>query len=184
MLIYLIRHTQPDVPKGICYGRTDLDVAHSFESEATAVQRVLPSVTDRTRIISSPLLRCRKLADFLAKGHLVSEDDRLAEINFGEWEMQPWKSIGQEILLAWRQQFVDVPSPAGEAYRTVYERAMNLRTELAYLDADQVFLVTHSGIIRAFLCHYNQIPLDQAFDEQFGYGVVFEVENDLVQRIK
>jgi len=33
MEIYLIRHTTPDVAKGICYGQTDLDVANTFEEE-------------------------------------------------------------------------------------------------------------------------------------------------------
>ena len=36
MKIYLIRHTQPDVEKGICYGSSDLDVAATFEAEAAA----------------------------------------------------------------------------------------------------------------------------------------------------
>ena len=184
MKIYLIRHTQPDIDKGICYGSTDLDVAATFPEEAAAVKAVLPEITNQTKIFSSPLQRCAKLAQFIAENHAVTIEQRLTEISFGDWEMQPWRSFGKETLIKWKDNFVHTPSPNGEAFQSVYDRATSLYEEVIQMDADQVFLVNHSGVIRAFLCHLKGIPLSNAFDDQFGFGVVFEVENGAVKRLK
>lgn len=184
MKIYLIRHTQPDVEKGICYGSSDLDVAATFEAEATEVKAVLPTITKCTKILSSPLQRCHKLAQFIAKDHPVIIEKRLTEISFGEWELKPWRSFGKETLIKWKANFVHTPCPGGEAFQSVYDRALELYKEVVEMDADQVFLVNHSGVIRAFLCHLQGIPLPNAFDEQFGFGVVFEIEKGKVKRLK
>ena len=182
MKIYLIRHTQPDVEKGICYGSADLDVAATFKVEAADVKAVLPTITKDTKILSSPLQRCHKLAQFIAKDHPVTIEKRLTEISFGEWELKPWHSFGKETLIKWKDNFVHTPCPGGEAFQSVYDRALELYKEVLEMEADQVFLVNHSGVIRAFLCHLQGIPLPNAFDEQFGFGVVFEIEKGNVQK--
>ena len=184
MKIYLIRHTQPDIEKGICYGSTDLDVAATFLEEAAAVKAVLPAITPQTKIFSSPLQRCHKLAQFIAHKHPVTIEQRLTEISFGDWEMQPWRSFGKETLIKWKANFVHTPCPNGEAFQSVFDRVETLYEEVLKMEADQVFLVNHSGVIRAFLCLLQDIPLPNAFDEQFGFGVVFEIENGIVKRLK
>jgi alpha-ribazole phosphatase len=63
MEIYLIRHTTPQVESGTCYGQADLDVTETFELEASIIQQHLPAHI--TQVHSSPLQRCRKLADYL-----------------------------------------------------------------------------------------------------------------------
>ncbi len=184
MKIYLIRHTQPDIAKGICYGSSDLDVATTFPVEATAVKAVLPTITTHTKILSSPLQRCHKLAQFIASGQPIRVEERLTEISFGDWELQPWRSFGKETLIKWKANFVHTPCPNGEAFQSVFDRAKELYEEVLQMDADQIFLVNHSGVIRAFLCHLQGIPLENAFDEQFGFGVVFKIENGTVKRLK
>jgi len=184
MKIYLIRHTQPDIEKGICYGSSDLDVAATFTEEAAAVKAVLPAITKDTKILSSPLQRCHKLAQFIAEDHPITIEKRLTEISFGKWEMKPWRSFGKETLIKWKDNFVYTACPGGETFLSVYDRVLTLYKEVIEMEADQVFLVNHSGVIRAFLCHLQGIPLQKAFDEQFGFGVVFEIENDVVKRLK
>ena len=184
MKIYLIRHTQPDVDKGICYGSTDLDVATTFPAEAAAVKAVLPSITPNTNVLSSPLQRCHKLAQFIAKDHPITIEKRLTEISFGDWEMQPWRSFGKETLIKWKDNFVHTPCPGGDSVQSVFDRVVELDREVSEMDAEQVFIVNHSGVIRAFLCHLQGTPLQNAFDEQFGFGVVFEVEDGKVKRLK
>ena len=184
MKIYLIRHTQPDIEKGICYGSSDLDVAATFIEEATAVKAVLPAISASTKILSSPLQRCHKLARFIAGDHPVTIEKRLTEITFGDWEGKPWRSFGKETLIKWKANFVHTPCPNGESFQSVYDRVLSLYEEVLKMEADQVFLVNHSGVIRAFLCHLQNIPLENAFDEQFGFGVVFEIDKGKVIRLK
>src|SRR5437879_4716773 len=88
MEIYLIRHTAPAVQHGVCYGQSDIDVADSFEEEAKLVAVYLPSYVQY--IITSPLKRCKKLADFLCPSHNIQVSDDLKEIHFGTWELKKW----------------------------------------------------------------------------------------------
>jgi len=184
MKIFLIRHTRPAIEKGICYGITDLDVADSFPEEASLIRSVLPDLRGKTTIFSSPLQRCYKLADYLAGKQSVQIENRLIEISFGDWELKPWRSFERQTLVDWKKKFVHTPCPNGETFQNVFNRVKQFYEEIHELDSDQVFLVSHSGVIRAFLCLLNGIPLHNAFDDQFGFGVVFQIDQGKVNRIK
>ena len=85
----MIRHTSVGVPKGTCYGWTDVPVADTFEQEAAETKRNLESMLDNNKldiVFSSPLTRARKLAAFCGYDNPVT-DDRLKEMNMGDWEM-------------------------------------------------------------------------------------------------
>ena len=58
MNVTLIRHTRVNVAPGMCYGRTDVDVAASFPEEA---ERVRTAISEQRfdAVWSSPLQRCR-----------------------------------------------------------------------------------------------------------------------------
>ena len=56
MLIHIIRHTTPDIAKGICYGQTDLALASSFYEERELLTSKLLDSYDA--IYTSPLQRC------------------------------------------------------------------------------------------------------------------------------
>ena len=58
MRIHLIRHTTPDIKKGLCYGQTDLDVTDTFEQEKEHVLSKLLGEYDA--VFTSPLQRCSK----------------------------------------------------------------------------------------------------------------------------
>ena len=62
MELILIRHTTPAIEKGICYGQSDLNVADSFEAE---LELILKEVGQHRKVYSSPLKRCRILAERL-----------------------------------------------------------------------------------------------------------------------
>ena len=105
MEIYILRHTKVDVAAGICYGQTDVPLAVSFETELDAVRRKLPRLNGFTSY-SSPLSRCRKLAERLYSNP-VRLDQRLMEMHFGVWEQQCWNNIGDEQFKAWMADFVN-----------------------------------------------------------------------------
>ena len=58
-----LRHPRPASPKGLCYGRTDLDIGPEGASEIAGALEVTPKIT---QVVASPALRCRKLAEELA----------------------------------------------------------------------------------------------------------------------
>ena len=97
MKLFLIRHTSLQVPSGICYGQSDIDVASSFMNEALVTQQKLIS-SPFDAIYASPLQRCLKLANTLNLGEPMT-DNRLMELNFGDWEMSAWDDIPRDFKI-------------------------------------------------------------------------------------
>ena len=64
MEVILVRHTSVDVPKGTCYGWTDVPVRDTFEQEAQATKHALEQFLPLDKVYSSPLTRARKLAAY------------------------------------------------------------------------------------------------------------------------
>src|SRR5476651_403145 len=103
MKIVLIRHPEPLVEPGICYGRRlDLTLTeHGFQTAAALGAH--PAVSGVTRIWSSPAQRCRIAAEMAAERlHLpLAIDPRLHEFDFGEWEGLKWDDIPRSEFDRW-----------------------------------------------------------------------------------
>src|SRR5271155_6105875 len=113
MEVYLIRHTTPLIKKGVCYGQSDIPLAETFPVEAGKVLALLPKAIEV--VYASPLARCYQLAKCIPARELFV-DKRLLELDFGEWEMQKWNDIDQEMLNAWMKNFVTMRVPNGESF--------------------------------------------------------------------
>lgn len=174
MDIYLIRHTRPDIPTGVCYGQSDIDVfAETFEEETAVIRQKLPHL-DHTTVYSSPLQRCSKLASALApKGYQV--DNRLLELNFGDWEMKRWDDLPHAEMDAWMTNFVDIPPTGGETYLHLFKRVTNFWEEIRHTDHSEMAIVTHSGVIRALVVHILGMPLTNLYRFRIDYGSVTHI---------
>lgn len=188
--IYLIRHTTPDVPKGVCYGQTNLDVMPSFEEEFLQITEKLQVFLDKNtiqKIYTSPLLRCQKLAQTLNQNILqyannqsfnidFLEDARLMEMNFGDWEMKTWAHIHENDLNNWMNNFVTVKTPNGESFEGLLARVREFWEEiLVFLSKEEnnnknIAITTHAGVIRAVLALVLGFPLENAFRLEINYG--------------
>jgi alpha-ribazole phosphatase len=161
MILHLIRHPPPRVAPGICYGR--LDVAAENVPEAAAVLRaVLPSGLP---VWTSPLVRCRMLADALHDSPVV--DERLAEMDFGDWEGRAWDAIARAELDAWAADIAGYVPPGGESPLAVQRRALAF---VAGLDVSEAVLVTHAGVMRTLVAHVRKLPPERWLDLKFGFG--------------
>lgn len=176
MPLYLVRHTTPDVAQGVGYGRTDLQVAASFQEELEGIRNVLPDIENH-RFFSSRLIRCKQLAEALAPDpKRILFDDRLLEMDCGDWENKVWADLPQEAFQHWMKNFVLESAPNGESFLQLYERATDFWDELMLDEAEDVVVVSHSGVLHAIVAHLLEIPLDHAYDLQFGYGQVIRVD--------
>lgn len=179
MRIFLLRHTRVDVAKGVCYGRSDIALADSFANDFCEVRAKLPQDfhEDGTKVYSSPLQRCLKLANYLHPEPLL--DARLLEYNFGTWEMQPWHSINDNYARCWFADYVNVPAPEGESYHAMAQRVASFYQEIVSSDAEQVVVVSHAGVIRLILAQILQMPLETSFHLSLDYGGLSLVETKL-----
>ena len=174
MEIYLIRHTTPKVEKGICYGQADLDITETFLEEVEAIKPHLPS--DEIKVYSSPLQRCKKLADALFDGLVIDVHDDLMELNCGQWELLPWNDIPKEEIQPWMDDFVNVAVPKGESYVDLHNRVVKRFNEIVSKQESAV-IVAHGGVLRSILSHITSTPLKESFDAfTLHYGCVVKIQ--------
>ena len=180
MELFLIRHSTPDVPKGTCYGHTDLDLVSSFQIEFSDILRRLRVHLRGPLIYSSPLTRCLKLARFIHQEMIPHHpaptlDDRLKEMNFGDWENRLWKEIPREQTDPWSADFANLPAPGGESYRELFTRTSEFIVELEKEDPAEVAIFCHGGVIRCLLSHFLGLPLENTFRLTVDFGSISKV---------
>ncbi len=163
MRLILIRHPQPDVAPGMCYGRTDLAVAPAQLEQALAT--LLPAIPDGIPLFSSPLRRCAVLAARLASAPIF--DARLMEMDFGAWEMQAWDSIPRAGVDAWTADLANYRPGDGESVLQMAERVAAFYDDLQrQLDANNdgaAIVVCHAGTMRLLAArHAGLAPLAMA----------------------
>ncbi len=177
MKLTLVRHTSLQVPNGICYGQSDVDVAASFAQELEIVHSKL-SDKHFDSVYSSPLQRCAKLAAALNKGEPLL-DGRLAELNFGDWEMQNWDDIPRDVFDVWAQNYAHMAPPNGETFSQMQLRALEFLSDAQQQHTgSEIAVVTHGGVIRALIAHVLNMPLKGLFRFSIDHGSITQLEFD------
>lgn len=177
MEVYLVRHTETVCEKGICYGQSDVKIIEPYD---VVFQSVLSQLPQDARLYSSPLIRCVLLANYIKDNSeitAVSEDSRLMEMNFGDWEMKNWDAIPPDDFTPWMTDFVNVRVPNGESFIDLHDRVTDfMHNELQTTDSKPVIIVAHAGVIRSFLCKISDLPLKDAFQNKVDFGAVIKIE--------
>lgn len=168
MKVYLIRHTAVDV-SGICYGQTDVSLKDSFEQEAAIVKDNLENIKPDA-VFSSPLSRCRRLANFCGFPEPVF-DDRLKELHFGDWEGQEWDKIDMSV---WETDWINPPAPNGESFVNMYDRVSAFFNELKEENNNTVFVFTHGGVISCARVYFQHADINKTFELMPKYGEIVE----------
>ncbi|MEZ5751911.1 MAG: histidine phosphatase family protein [Paracoccaceae bacterium] len=165
MSLILLRHTRPEGAEGRCYGRTDLPLAGCFAGEVARLIDELPPVA---RIVSSPLSRCRLLAEAIgsARGLPVEIEPGLIEVDFGRWENRAWDDLPRAELDAWAADFFAAKPHGGESVNDLATRTRSTLDRLSE-GARPLLAVTHSGIVRATMALAGD-PKGWGFDLGFG----------------
>ncbi|MBC3936707.1 histidine phosphatase family protein [Undibacterium sp. CY7W] len=171
MKLIVIRHLAPLQGEGLCYGHTDLAVDAQANAQAAASLRAsLPSFP----VFSSPLQRCLSLASLL--GRTVQTDDRLRELNFGDWEMQPWDRIDRADIDAWAADTVYYRPGGAESLLQMTTRVSAFLRTLQAQNLEGVILITHAGVLK-ILSQWEAAASDvdiaqrvASRDMRFSYG--------------
>jgi alpha-ribazole phosphatase len=102
-----------------------------------------------------------------------SFDERLLEMDFGSWEGRRWDDIPRADLDAWAADVAGYAPPGGESPRQLQRRALDFVAGLAVPEA---VIVTHAGVIRTLLAHWQGLPPEQWTQLVFAYGSRTTVE--------
>lgn len=158
----LLRHGAPQ-QTGCCYGHSDPAL---LVSAAQTAAQVRPKLAPWQRIFTSPAPRCAELALALdADAKLVPA---LRELNFGDWEGQPWEIIDRTLLDQWAQQPLDFVIPGGESGRDLYRRVADW-VATVHLGRNDL-IVAHAGSLRALAAILLECPFDTCWQWPLPYA--------------
>lgn len=166
MALILLRHAEPDIEAGICYGRSD--IAARMPDDRAIAHLIASFPRPITRIDTSPLIRCSGLAERIGQsfGLVVHTDPRLAEIDFGRWEMQAWDAIPRHEIDLWAADVTGARPHGGESVAEMTSRVRCYLNEQSK-SRDSVLAVAHLGVAR---CAYAALGRDNPFELTLGYG--------------
>ncbi|MBL8472472.1 MAG: histidine phosphatase family protein [Rhodocyclaceae bacterium] len=165
MHLYLIRHPRPDVPPGVCYGVTDLALLDDPELRAERIRIYLPA---GTRVATSPLQRARLLAEALDASPIV--DARLAELDFGDWEMCPISQLPPGAFETWRRDLLEFSAPNGESMLALAERVWQAYQALSADQPESLAIVAHGGPLRVIAGRLLGMPSTHWLGLDFACG--------------
>jgi alpha-ribazole phosphatase len=183
--IFLVRHTAPDIKPGIVYGDSNVPVHE--EEFARVMPDVSAALPPAALVISSPLSRCRRLADFLqiASGEReVRVDDRLRERALGRWQGGTWDDIPSDEIAALKANYLDYPAPGGESIRQLRDRVV-----AAFEDAwsaalgRHLILVCHAGPMACIIAHWRGDVLAPGLRPSAGCGDVLRLDGGSVRSV-
>lgn len=156
--IYFIRHCEAEGnTRGVLQGRSDCDISGNSAKQLDLVSLRLRN-EPFDAMYSSPLKRAYKTAQAINQYHnlTIHKDNRLIEIDMGEWEGRSWASIEQEspaMLKVWNENPGDFQAPGGESIRQVAQRMWEAVADIARGNPNRtVCVVSHGCAIRSFLC--------------------------------
>jgi probable phosphoglycerate mutase len=131
-------------------GRSDPPLTDRGREQAAALAARVSQFHPRS-IVSSPLRRARDTAAAIADtcGLDVEIDDRLIEIDYGEWECRPLAELPADAVRRWRADAGFAP-PGGESLRHVGERVRAFCNET--VEDEVVAAVSHVSPIKAAAC--------------------------------
>lgn len=158
MRLILVRHPRPDVAPGLCYGSSDVPVAP--EETGRVYQRLLAAgLPPALPVYASPLGRCAGLAQALAAPIF---DPRLAEMDFGAWELRSWEDIPRNEVDAWAADLLHYRPGGGECVFDVARRVDAFRRELLEAGHAAALIVCHAGTMRLLHALHGGRPLREA----------------------
>ena len=166
MRLFLIRHPQPDVVEGFCYGRSDLPLRAPWSAAECAA--LLPA---NVHVVSSPLRRCAEFARALSADFRI--DERIIELDFGDWEMLAWDDIDAAQLDAWAADPLGYAGHGGESVQQMRER---VHAALADLDGSDCVWVTHAGVMKLVLAELLALPQDEWLSLRFAHAEITVLE--------
>lgn len=168
MKITFIRHTSVDVPKGTCYGQTDVPLKDSFPQEATLAKEKYCTKPFQKAYVS-PLSRCTKLANFCGYADAI-KDERILELNFGDWEMKQFDNITDERIQEWFKDYIHVAPTNGESFIEQYNRVCSFIEDLKKEKEENVVVFTHGGVIVSAQIYAKKYKMEEAFKGLIPHG--------------
>lgn len=133
-------------------------------------------------LYSSDLARAVETAEPVSRrlDLMLRHDKRLRELDFGHWTGLTGDEIAEQFPEEWRERPRFDPARrrgGGESFYDLQARAVPALTEIAQAHPGQrVLVVSHGGVIRAYVAHLLGIPLSEMWH--------MALENTAITRVR
>ena len=154
MKVYIVRHGQ--VPHNVLnkYNATDEDLTEEGIKQAEELSKKIKDM-EFDIIFSSPLIRAKHTAEIInVNNNKIVFDDRLKERNCGDLSGKPLEYTNREEY--WNYN-TTIKYGTSENIRLFFERVYNFLDELKTKNYDNVLIVAHSGVSKAFSGYFEGI---------------------------
>lgn len=179
--ILLIRHGSTDLLGHVLYGRASgVHLNSEGLRQAELIGQSLKQQYSLDAVYSSPLERALETAKPIARacGKPVFVDERITEIDFGEWvgksfreldAIESWMSFNKQRSTSW--------APGGESMLEVQARAWRAIQAAGRIDnpGGTIAMISHGDVIRCVLLLLLGMPLDHIHRLEIAPGSVSEV---------
>jgi alpha-ribazole phosphatase len=149
--LVFVRHGQTEANRtGVLLGRMDPPLNDAGREQAAAVAARV-ALLEPVRVATSPLVRTVETAEIVAAacGLAVEVDDRLIEVDYGEYDGLPLADLPPDLVWKWRND-ADFAPPGGESLASVGKRMGEFTSEvLDSLAHGPVVAVSHVSPIKA-----------------------------------
>jgi broad specificity phosphatase PhoE len=179
-MIVLVRHGETDANRaGLLLGRANPPLNDRGRQQAATLADALASIA-KPLIVTSPLSRALETATRIGEvvGIAPRIDDRLIELDYGDWDGRRISDVPAEMGDRWRADPTFAP-PGGESLSDLRARVEPLATEL-YEQAEEhtTIAVSHVSPIKAVILwglalgdEYSwRLRLDVASISRLGHG--------------
>lgn len=159
--LILVRHTAvAEKYQGICYGASDIELSEAGRDHAGRIAKTFAAYRPSS-VFHSGLTRSLYLAEQIATHADVAleYEPRIAELDFGIWELQPWQAIHQSdpsAIARFLSEAGTFAPEGGESILAVRDRIKAWAEELPSVGT--VIAVSHGGPIAALRGTLDNVP--------------------------
>lgn len=177
--VYIVRHGQTDTNKTDAINGSGTNLPLN-ETGIRQVETLRDSfdISKIDHVYASPLIRAQQTAEILDQNqHQIITDDRLTEMNYGDWDGKATEDIYAKYPQAFdelgyfKENYSDYCT--GESYQHLAERLMDFWHELVNKHTNEaILLVFHGTASRSVVQHVMNIPKITAVGEIQNAGVI------------
>lgn len=153
MKIYLVRHGQVPHNASHQYNTKDEDLTDAGIKQALEVKEKIKNINFDI-VYSSPLIRARHTAEIITDNSDFVFDDRLKERNCGSLSGKPLEVTNR---VEYWNYYTDIQYGTSENIQEFFKRVYNFLDELKTKGYENVLIVGHSGISKAFNGYFEGI---------------------------
>ena len=175
-MIYIIRHGKTELNKAnVLQGRSDYPLNDEGIGQAKEAAKKLNSI-EFDYVYSSPLIRAVQTAEIVAPNRKIQLDDRLIEMDYGQYEGTDLRNMPEEIRIFF-SDFVHNPAPDGmEPLAEVVKRTGAFLEEIR-THRGNILISTHAIAMKGILEYLTPDSQGGYWSKYIGNCAVYIADN-------